>query len=63
MNGLAACPFCGKEAKICKFSTFDNELMKMGEKYYVECKGCGVDGPGFWWSQEEAANAWNKRSN
>ena len=61
MNDLKRCPFCGGEARIKPFRTWDNQHHCMGLKYYVECQSCFIDGPGFHWTQQDAADAWNKR--
>ena len=61
MNDLKRCPFCGGKARMRSFRTYDNEHHRMGEKYYIECQNCFINGPGNHWTQEAAVDTWNSR--
>lgn len=50
---LKPCPFCGSDDVVVE------ETYASG---YVRCRGCGAEG-GFRYSHEEAAAAWNSRTN
>ena len=53
MNKLKSCPFCGSKAL---------HTSNLFGEHYVVCTNCTCAGPGAW-TQEEAIEAWNRRSN
>ncbi len=59
---LKPCPFCGGEARIARFRTYIESFMGMGYKFYVYCPDCGIDGPGVYLAESDAAEAWNWRA-
>lgn len=48
---LNRCPFCGSNKL---------EQFNYGDEYWVLCKDCDTDGP-TGYSEEKAANLWNRR--
>ena len=59
---LKPCPFCGGEARIARFRTYIESFMGMGYKFYVYCPDCGIDGPGVYLAESDAAAVWNRRA-
>lgn len=61
MNELRPCPFCGGAARIRPFRTYIERIHGIGNKFYANCTVCGVDGPGFHFTEADAAESWNTR--
>ena len=53
MDNLKPCPFCGGEARICKYHGQD--------KYFVVCELCGASVGNASATRDAAKNAWNTR--
>lgn len=62
MPELKPCPFCGGKARIGSFRTYIESVHGMGNKFCATCTDCRIDGPGFHFTEAEAANAWNRRA-
>ena len=59
MEKLKPCPFCGGEAKVKAYSNGYNIW------YRVRCVDCGVEQDGIrngYYGEEEAIEAWNRRT-
>lgn len=59
MIELKSCPFCGGKA-IMETFTIKREGIP---RYRVKCSECEIDVGWDWFSEDEAANKWNKRAN
>lgn len=58
---LRNCPFCGGEAQMHTFRTYSTETRGMESRYYVCCRGCGIEQLNYR-SEKEAREAWNRRA-
>jgi Lar family restriction alleviation protein len=58
-NELKPCPFCGSGAVMETFTT----AMEKEPRYRVRCSGCWCETDWDNWSEEEAADKWNRRVN
>lgn len=58
---LRKCPFCGGDASVRTFRTFDERVSGIRDKYYVECCTCGVNAPITSFDKDRAIAAWNRR--
>ena len=63
MTELKRCPFCGgKVVEISIHNFWSDETKDFNEKTYgVKCYKCGSQSNQFYSSEEEAAEAWNRR--
>ena len=52
MIELRPCPFCGGEAKIIKGAL----------RVWIHCFGCGIQLAARYLTEEDAAEAWNRRN-
>ena len=55
---LKSCPFCGGKAKQESDMCWDASRYL----YYVECADCGASTDVWYQSEEEAVEAWNRRT-
>ena len=62
MDKLMPCPFCGSKPIIKTFRTFVEHQHNMGNKFYITCPSCYIDGPGRYMTENEAIAAWNRRA-
>ena len=65
---LKPCPFCGGEAAFNSHKTTNKEIIKLNKRdvgYGVNCVGCAANNIGIilgYKTEEEAAQAWNRRA-
>lgn len=59
MTELKTCPFCGSEAVMETFTT----TREKEPRYRVRCSGCWCETDWDNWSEDEAADKWNRRAN
>jgi Lar family restriction alleviation protein len=60
---LKPCPFCGGEAKPIKHSFWDERTQSFSDKTYsIVCCVCSASTYPFYRTEEEAVDAWNRRT-
>lgn len=59
MEQLKPCPFCGGNARIETVTT----AMEKEPRFRVRCSKCWCETSWDFWSEDDAAEAWNKRGN
>lgn len=58
MIDLKPCPFCGGEAMIVEHTFYE-----LNPTYGIYCKNCEAKTRQFYKTEEDAAEAWNRRAN